>query len=52
MYKKVYLLNLFTNNFPLPNEAVVDEATMEDGMLKIQFGIKEIEKKFKKVNIK
>jgi HSP20 family molecular chaperone IbpA len=36
----------------LPNEAVVDEATMEDGMLKIQFGIKEIEKKSKKVNIK
>jgi hypothetical protein len=30
----------------------VDEATMEDGMLKIQFGIKEIEKKSKKVDIK
>jgi HSP20 family molecular chaperone IbpA len=50
--QKVYLLNLFTNKFSLPNEAVVDEATMEDGMLKIQFGIKEIEKKSKKVNIK
>jgi hypothetical protein len=31
---------------------VVDEATMEDGMLKIRFGIKEIEKKSQKVNIK
>jgi hypothetical protein len=30
----------------------VDEAIMEDGMLKIQFGIKEIEKKSQKVNIK
>jgi hypothetical protein len=36
----------------LPNEAVVDEATMEDGMLKIQFGIKDVENKSKKVNIK
>jgi molecular chaperone IbpA len=35
----------FYKQFSLPNEAVVDEATMEDGMLKIQFGIKEIEKK-------
>jgi HSP20 family molecular chaperone IbpA len=52
MYKKVYQLNLFLNNFPLPNDAVVDEATMEDGMLKIQFGIKETEIKSKKVNIK
>jgi HSP20 family molecular chaperone IbpA len=52
MYKKVYLLNLFSKQFSLPNEAVVDEATMEDGMLKIQFGIKEIEKKSQKVNIK
>ena len=42
----------FFKQFALPNEAVVDEATMEDGMLKIQFGIKEIEKKSKKVNIK
>ena len=42
----------FFKQFSLPNEAVVDEATMEDGMLKIQFGIKEIEKKSKKVNIK
>jgi len=42
----------FYKQFSLPNEAVVDEATMEDGMLKIQFGIKEIEKKSKKVNIK
>ena len=42
----------FYKQFSLPNEAVVDEATMEDGMLKIQFGIKEIEKKSQKVNIK
>jgi molecular chaperone IbpA len=42
----------FYKQFSLPNEAIVDEATMEDGMLKIQFGIKEIEKKSKKVNIK
>ena len=42
----------FFKKFELPNEAVVDEATMEDGMLKIQFGIKEIEKKSKKVDIK
>jgi molecular chaperone IbpA len=42
----------FYKQFSLPNEAVVDEATMENGMLKIQFGIKEIEKKSKKVNIK
>ena len=42
----------FYKQFSLPNEAVVDEATMKDGMLKIQFGIKEIEKKSKKVNIK
>ena len=42
----------FFKQFSLPNEAVVDEATMEDGMLKIQFGVKEIEKKSQKVNIK
>jgi molecular chaperone IbpA len=42
----------FFKQFSLPNEAVVDEATMEDGMLKIQFGIKEIENKSQKVNIK
>jgi molecular chaperone IbpA len=42
----------FFKQFSLPNEAVVDEATMEDGMLKIQFGIKEIENKSKKVDIK
>ena len=42
----------FYKQFSLPNEAVVDEATMEDGMLKIQFGIKEIEKKSQKVDIK
>ena len=42
----------FFKQFSLPNEAVVDEATMEDGMLKIQFGIKEIEKKSKKVDIR
>ena len=41
----------FYKQFSLPNEAVVDEATMEDGMLKIQFGIKEIENKSKKVDI-
>ena len=41
----------FFKQFSLPNEAVVDEATMEDGMLKIQFGIKEIENKSKKVDI-
>ena len=42
----------FFKQFSLPDEAVVDEATMEDGMLKIQFGIKEIQKKSQKVNIK
>jgi molecular chaperone IbpA len=42
----------FFKQFSLPNEAVVDEATMEDGMLKIQFGIKDIENKSQKVNIK
>jgi len=42
----------FYKQFSLPNEAVVDEATMEDGMLKIQFGIKENEKNSQKVNIK
>ena len=42
----------FFKQFTLPNEAIVDEAKMEDGMLKIQFGIKEIEKKSQKVDIK
>ena len=42
----------FYKQFTLPNEAVVDEATMEDGMLKIQFGVKDIEKKSQKVNVK
>ena len=42
----------FFKQFSLPNDAIVDEATMEDGMLKIRFGIKEIEKKSQKVNIK
>jgi molecular chaperone IbpA len=42
----------FFKQFSLPNDAVVDEATMEDGMLKIQFGIKEIENKSQKVDIK
>ena len=42
----------FYKQFTLPNEAVVNEATMEDGMLKIQFGIKDIEKKSQKVDIK
>jgi molecular chaperone IbpA len=38
----------FFKQFSLPNDAVVDEATMEDGMLKIQFGIKDVENKSKK----
>jgi molecular chaperone IbpA len=38
----------FFKQFSLPNDAVVDEATMEDGMLKIQFGIKETEIHLKK----
>jgi molecular chaperone IbpA len=42
----------FFKQFSLPNDAVVDEATMENGMLKIQFGIKEVENTSKKVNIK
>jgi len=42
----------FFKQFSLPNDAVVDEATMEDGMLKIQFGIKDVENKSKKVDIK
>jgi molecular chaperone IbpA len=42
----------FFKKFELPNEAVVDEATMEDGMLKIQFGIKKNEKNSQKVDIK
>jgi molecular chaperone IbpA len=42
----------FFKQFSLPNEAVVNEATMEDGMLKIQFGIKDVENKSKKVDIK
>ena len=42
----------FFKQFSLPNEAIVDEAKMEYGMLKIQFGIKETEIKSKKVNIK
>lgn len=42
----------FIKQFSLPNNAVVDEAIMEDGMLKIQFGFKETEIKSKKVNIK
>ena len=42
----------FYKQFSLPNEAVVNEATMEDGMLKIQFGVKDIEKKSQKVNVK
>ena len=42
----------FFKQFALPNEAVVDEAKMEDGMLKIKFGVKELDKKSQKVNIK
>ena len=42
----------FFKQFALPNEAVVDEATMEDGMLQIQFGVKEIKKKSQKVDVK
>ena len=35
----------FLKQFALPNNAVVDEAKMEDGLLKIQFGYKEDENK-------
>ena len=42
----------FYKQFSLPNDAIVDEATMEDGMLKIKFGLKDSEKKSQKVNIK
>jgi len=42
----------FYKQFTLPNEAVVDESTIEDGMLKIQFGVKEIKKKSQKVDVK
>ena len=42
----------FFKQFSLPNDAIVDEATMEDGMLKIKFGLKNSEKKSQKVNIK
>ena len=42
----------FFKQFSLPNEAIVDEAKMEDGMLNIQFGIKEVEKNSQKVDIK
>jgi molecular chaperone IbpA len=42
----------FFKQFSLPNDAIVDEATMEDGMLKIKFGLKDSEKKSQKVNIK
>ena len=42
----------FFKQFSLPNDAVVDEATMEDGMLKIKFGVKNVEKKSQKVNVK
>jgi molecular chaperone IbpA len=42
----------FFKQFSLPNDAVVDEATMEDGMLKIKFGVKDAEKKSQKVNVK
>jgi molecular chaperone IbpA len=31
----------FYKQFQLPNNAVVDEAKMEDGLLKVQFGYKE-----------
>ena len=31
--------------FALPNNAIVDEAKMEDGLLKIKFGYKEDENK-------
>jgi molecular chaperone IbpA len=42
----------FFKQFSLPNDSVVDEATMEDGMLKIKFGVKDAEKKSQKVNVK
>ena len=32
----------FFKRFQLPNEAVVDEAKMEDGLLKIKFGYNEV----------
>ena len=32
----------FFKQFQLPNEAVVDEAKMEDGLLKIKFGYNEV----------
>jgi len=42
----------FLKQFTLPNEAIVDEAKMEDGMLKISFGIKETKKKSQTVEVK
>jgi molecular chaperone IbpA len=35
----------FMKQFALPNNAIVDEAKMEDGLLKIKFGYKEDENK-------
>ena len=35
----------FLKQFALPNNAIVDEAKMEDGLLKIKFGYKEAENK-------
>jgi molecular chaperone IbpA len=35
----------FMKQFALPNNAIVDEAKMEDGLLKIKFGYKEEENK-------
>ena len=42
----------FLKQFTLPNEAIVDEAKMEDGMLKISFGIKETKKKSQTIEVK
>lgn len=42
----------FLKQFTLPNEAIVDEAKMEDGMLKIKFGLKETKKKSQTIEVK
>jgi len=42
----------FLKQFTLPNEAIVDEAKMEDGMLKISFGLKETKKKSQTIEVK
>ena len=42
----------FLKQFTLPNEAIVDEAKMEDGMLKISFGLKETKKNYQTIEVK